>query len=66
MAKNPTLQYYFTTINPTMIYAAKREKEMNKNDVKLNQLPMTKFLFTYIKKVKKYDEKAKFEFSDWI
>ena len=41
---------------------------MIKNDIKniADLMPMTKFLFTYIKKTKKYNEKAEFKFDDWL
>ena len=29
-------------------------------------MPMTQFLFTYIKKVQKWNEKDHFEFKDWM
>lgn len=32
----------------------------------MNVMPMTSFLFTYMKKVQKWNEKDSFEYDDWL
>ena len=68
MTRNPVLEWFFRSVRPSIMSIVKREKDMIKNnkDNIIDELPMTRFLFTFIKKEKMYNEKANFKFSNWI
>ena len=58
MARNSLLQWYYKFVRSKITNMIEREKDV-KN---LKEMPMTKFLFTFIRKIQKCSENKEFIF----